>query len=360
MQGKGYIRSSPCVTIESKKLKYNLKTIRDLIEEKGLTAHYATQGIGAYEPLLKLMAEAGVRNFADSRLDNLIRSKPYADSTLLTRLPMISEARSIVNKVDISFNSELETIFALSDAAVVERKVHGIILQVELGDLGAGILPEDLLNTVHQILNLRGVKLRGIGGVFNSFSGSIATVEKLQKFATMISQIESRFGIKLEYVSGGNSGTIPILDSEDFPKQVNHLVLGEAWLLGKETSYGHRIKNLHQDIFSLNSEIIENQRKNSQPTGPIGKNYQDQNIDFEDIGIIRRIILALGSQDVDFSGITPQEKGIEYIGSTPDFSIFDITKYNRDLAIGDKISFSVNYSALNRIFSSEYIDKVLI
>ncbi|MGI6579673.1 MAG: alanine racemase [Saccharofermentanales bacterium] len=360
MQGKGYIRSLPCVTIDSKKLKYNLEIIQELIAEKGMKAHYATQGICAYEPLLKLMAEVGVRNFADSRVDNLIKAKPYADSTLLTRIPMISEAREIVNKVDISFNSALDSIFALSDAAVVERKVHGIILQVELGDLGAGILPEDLLSTVHQILNLRGVKLRGIVAGFNYFSGSIATLEKLQEFASLIGQIESRFGIELEYVSGGNSGTIPVLDSEDFPSQVNHLVLGKAWLLGKETSYGHRIKNLHQDVFSLSSEIIENQRKNSQPTGPVGQNYQDQILEFEDIGIIRRIILALGSQDVDFSGITPQEKGIDYIGSTPDISIFDISKYNRDLVVGDKISFSLNYSALNRTFASDYVNKVLI
>ncbi|MGB4609371.1 MAG: alanine racemase [Saccharofermentanales bacterium] len=360
MQGKGYIRSLPCVTIDSKKLKYNLEIIQELIAEKGMKAHYATQGICAYEPLLKLMAEVGVRNFADSRVDNLIKAKPYADSTLLTRIPMISEAREIVNKVDISFNSALDSIFALSDAAVVERKVHGIILQVELGDLGAGILPEDLLSTVHQILNLRGVKLRGIVAGFNYFSGSIATLEKLQEFASLIGQIESRFGIELEYVSGGNSGTIPVLDSEDFPSQVNHLVLGKAWLLGKETSYGHRIKNLHQDVFSLSSEIIENQRKNSQPTGPVGQNYQDQILEFEDIGIIRRIILALGSQDVDFSGITPQEKGIDYIGSTPDISIFDISKYNRDLVVGDKISFLLNYSALNRTFASDYVNKVLI
>ncbi|NLJ70365.1 MAG: alanine/ornithine racemase family PLP-dependent enzyme [Clostridiaceae bacterium] len=360
MQGKGYIRSLPCVTIDSKKLRYNLEIIQELIKDKGITAHYATQGICSYEPLLKVMAEAGVRKFADSRLDNLIQAKPYADSTLLTRIPMISEAREIVNKVDISFNSELDTIFALSDAAVVERKVHGVILQVEMGDLGAGILAENLLNTVHQILNLRGVKLRGIGAGFNYFSGSIATIEKLQDFASLINQIESRFGIELEYVTGGNSGTIPLLDSEDFPTQINHLVLGKAWLLGKETSHGHRIKNLHQDVFSLNSEIIENQRKNSRPNEPIGINYQDQVLEFEDIGIVRRVILALGSQDVDFSGITPLEKGINYIGSTPDISIFDISKYNRDLAIGDQISFSLNYSALNRIFSSEYVNKVII
>ncbi|HHU53628.1 MAG TPA: alanine/ornithine racemase family PLP-dependent enzyme [Clostridiaceae bacterium] len=360
MQGKGYIRSLPCVMINSKKLKYNLETIQNLIAEKRLSAHYATQGVCAYEPLLKLMAESGIRNFADSRVDNLIKAKPYADSTLLTRIPMISEAREIVNKVDISFNSALDTIYALSDAAVVERKVHGIILQVELGDLGAGVLPEVLMSTVHKILNLRGVKLRGLAAGFNYFSGSIATIEKLQEFSLLVSQIESRFGIELEYVSGGNSGTIPILDSADFPSQVNHLVLGKAWLLGKETSYGYRIKDLHQDVFILNSEIIENQRKNSQPAEPIGNNYQDKILDFEDIGIIRRIILALGSQDVDFSGIVPLEKGINYIGSTPDISIFDITKYNRDLVVGDKIDFSLNYSALNRTFSSEYVNKVIV
>ena len=73
MQGKGY-QVLPCVMINSKKLKYNLETIQNLIAEKG-PAHYATD-VCAYEPLLKLMAESGIRNFADSRVDNLTKAKP--------------------------------------------------------------------------------------------------------------------------------------------------------------------------------------------------------------------------------------------------------------------------------------------
>ncbi|MDI9489733.1 MAG: alanine/ornithine racemase family PLP-dependent enzyme [Clostridiaceae bacterium] len=360
MLGKGYIRSLPCITIDSKKLKYNLEEIQSLLTEHNLKAHYATQGICAFEPLIKLMAETGVRNFADSRLKNLLKVKPYAESTLLTRVPMISEARGIVNKVDISLNSELETIFALSDAAVVENKTHGVILQVELGDLGAGILPEDLLATVHQILNLRGVKLVGISISLNTFAGVITTLEKIQEFRELIKHVEARFGIELEFVTGGNSGTIGLLDSEEFPLEINHLILSEAWLFGRETSYGHRIGNLHQDIFELSGEIIENQRKPSMPDGEIGTNYKGEKLEFTDHGLIRRIILALGAQDIDFSGIKPQEKGIEYIESTLDYSVFDITKYNRDLEIGDQVDFSLNYSALNRAFTSEYVNKVLI
>lgn len=360
MQSKGYIRSLPCITIDSKKLKYNLEAIQKLFVEHKLKAHYATQGICAFEPITKIMAEVGIRDFADSNLDNLVKVKPYAESTILTRLPMLSESREIVNKVDISFNSELETIFALSDAAVVEHKKHGVILLVELGDLGPGILPDDLLSTVHQVLNLRGVKLMGIATSLNTFSGIIPTIDKMQEFAELANQIQSRFGIELEYISGGNSGTIHFISSEDFPQEINHLTVGEAWLLGQETSYGHRISNLHQDIFNLSCEVIENKRKPSKPYGISGKNYRGQRVEFADRGIIRRVILNIGRQDIDFDGIKLHEKGIEHIGSALEYSVFDISGYNRDIEIGGQIDFSMNYSALNSAFASTYVKKVLV
>ena len=50
--------------------------------------------------------------------------KRYARSALLVRMPMISEASDVVCLADISLNSELDTIRALSDAALAQGRVQ--------------------------------------------------------------------------------------------------------------------------------------------------------------------------------------------------------------------------------------------
>lgn len=350
----------PCLTINKSKLQYNLDTLARILDHKGINAHFSVKTFSGYEPIIKIMSEAGIANFSDSNLDNLALIKPYAKSTFLNRIPMLSEISRVVREVDISLNSELETIFALSDAAVVQNKKHGVILAVEMGDLAEGILPENLINTIHQILNLRGVDFKGIRFSLNTFAGINATLDKVQLFAELTRQIEERFEIKCEYVSAGNSGTINLLNDEEFPAGINHLVVGQAWMFGLDTSTQHRISDLYQDIFKLYAEIIENKRKDSYPNGIQGQNYKNQSPEFEDVGNIRRIILALGDLDVDIESLQPKEKGIDLIGSTLDYSIYNISRYNHDVGIGSLIEFVPNYPALNRLFNSARISKVII
>ena len=55
---------------------------------------------------------------------------------------MISEADKVVEYADISLNSELETIRALSKEALIKGRSHNIILMVDLGDLREGYYNE--------------------------------------------------------------------------------------------------------------------------------------------------------------------------------------------------------------------------
>lgn len=359
MLKRNYLGSLPCVTIDRQKLQFNIQTISQTLQDRQVLVHFSTSGIAAYEPLIELMARAGIHNFADTSLDNLAVARPYADSLLLDRLPMISEVSRLVQEVDLSVNSELETIFAISDAAVVEGKRHGVILLLELGDLSDGVLADDLFDTVHQILNLRGVELKGIRCHLNSFSGTLASLDNLSRFAQRVADLEDRFEIQLDYISAGGSATIPLLGEEDFPSTINHLVIGQAWLFGRDSANQHRIGNLNQDVFSLLAEVVENKRKDSCPNGDLGLNYAGEQLTFEDVGVIRRVILALGAQDVNLSSLPTKEKGIDYIGSNLDYGIYNISKYNRSLEVGDAVEFTPDYVALNRLFNSPRIHKVI-
>ena len=81
----------------------------------------------------------------------------------LIRSPMISQVERVVAHADVSFNTEMEVIGKLSDAAYGSGRTHGIVLMVELGDLREGIMPEDLLSTVRETLRCRNIVLKGIG-----------------------------------------------------------------------------------------------------------------------------------------------------------------------------------------------------
>jgi predicted amino acid racemase len=81
------------------------------------------------------------------------------------------------------------------------------------------------------------------------------------------------------------------------PLGTNQLRLGESLFLGKETAYGVTVHDCYDDIFHLEAEVIELKEKASVPTGMIGKNAFGETPSFEDIGMRRRAILAIGQQD---------------------------------------------------------------
>jgi predicted amino acid racemase len=94
------------------------------------------------------MLQGGVKFIADSRIENIEKMKAAGISTqfVLLRTPL-GQAESVVRSADISLNTELETLKKLSYYAKAgNKKVHQVIVMVELGDLREGVLPCDLLD----------------------------------------------------------------------------------------------------------------------------------------------------------------------------------------------------------------------
>lgn len=349
--------SYPQLRIDLKKLSENAGRLAGLLKEKGIRFHYVTKCFCAYEPMVRALADAGFRDYADSRLENLEALGRYARSRLLVRIPMISEASAVVCLADISLNSELETIRALSDAALTQGRVHGVILMVELGDLREGVMPEDVRQTVSEILELKGVRLRGVGVNFNCYGGVIPDRGKMERLIAVAEALQSRYGLEMEFVSGGNSGSLYLILNGDMPKGISHLRIGEGLLLGRETSFGDPIPNLHPDVFSLRCEVVECRLKPSLPDGKQGLNAAGERPYFEDRGTICRAILAIGGQDVATTGLTPLMPGVDFLGNSSDHAIFDVTHAERGVRVGDTLDFAMNYKALNGLFASRYVHK---
>lgn len=350
----------PQLQIDRQKLIYNVKRILELTDRNRMHCHFVTKGFCAYRPMVDAMVEAGAQYFADSRLENIKRLDGYGSSHMLIRIPMITEVADVVQYCDLSLNSDYKTLCALSDAALTADRRHGVLLMVELGDLREGFMPDEIVKVAGDVLKLRGLYIAGLAANFNCYGGVIGDEKKLTQLVALADEIRQTYDIRLPMISGGNSGLVYLLEENRMPEGVNDIRLGESVLFGRETSYGRRIADLYTDVFTLRGEVIECRRKPSVPDGEIGPNAFGEFPVFEDRGIIRRALVAVGRHDASIEDLVPRMSGIEILGASSDHLILDVTNAVKEVQVGDIIDFGVNYNVMFKSMLSPYVYKRMV
>ena len=346
----------PRIVINRKKFKHNLDYLLDISHKRGLSIMGVSKVFCADQNLVDILNESNIDYIADSRIDNLSSMNSNIEKVLL-RLPSISSAEDVITNCDISLNSELLTIKHLNMHAKEKGINHGIILMIDLGDLREGIYYEkEIFDTVKDILALSNITLKGIGTNLTCYGGVIPSIDILTKLIEYKKNIEFKFDIIIDIISGGNSSNIDLLLNNKIPLGINNLRLGESIVLGRETAYGRHIANTYSDIFMLEAEIIELKVKPSVPVGKIGMNAFGKAPNFVDKGNILRAILSVGKQDVDHKEIIPFDD-IDVLGSSSDHIIVDVSKSKKIYEVGDIIKFRLTYSSILSLMTSKYVRK---
>lgn len=351
----------PRIEVDLSKIKHNTEVLVRLCKKYGIDVAGVTKSFCGHPDIARVIVEGGVKYLADSRIENLIKLKDIEIPKILLRLPMISEAEEVVEYADISLNSELETIKALSKASVAKGIIHNIILMFDLGDLREGYFKEeDLFNDIEKIIELEGIKIIGIGTNLTCYGGVIPREENLGRLVDLANKIREKYNLELEIVSGGNSSSLHLLIDNKKVDGINLLRLGESIILGGETAFGNRIENTYNDAFQLVVEIIEIKEKPSVPIGEIGRDAFGKVPTFVDKGIRKRIICAIGKQDIEFDSIIPVDEGISVLGGSSDHLILDGTDSINNYRVGDKVRFKLTYGGILRAMTSEYVKKQII
>lgn len=352
--------SYPRMTIDLRRIENNVKSLVKLCSKHGIKVAGVTKVFCGNPTIAKSYINGGVSYLADSRIENLISMKDLDIPKVMLRLPMQSEAEKIIEYADISLNSEIETIKLLSEKALEKNKVHKIILMVDLGDLREGYYTdESLFESIENIIGLKGIELIGLGTNLTCYGGVIPSVEILERLTRLEKEIEAKYNIKLEILSGGNSSTVHLLEDNKI-ERLNNLRLGETLILGTEAAYGEQLEGTSNDAFKLQVEIIEVKEKPSIPTGEIGTDAFGNIPIFTDRGIRKRILCAVGKQDVDFGTLYPSDEGIIILGGSSDHLILDGSDSKIDYKVGDIIEFRMHYVSILRAMTSEFIEKILI
>jgi len=278
----------------------------------------------------------------------------------LIRLPALSACDQVTALADTSLNTELAVLKALSDTAGGRARAHGVIIMVELGDLREGVPPAELLPLVEQAAALPGIHIRGLGVNLSCFAGVVPDVDNMNRLVSLAEAVEQLLGTGLELVSGMNSGGLRLLASGDMPARVNHARIGEAILLGRETTERRPWPGTCQDAFVLYAEVLELKTKPSAPQGARGQDAFGENPGFREGGTIVHALLNVGREDVDIAGATPLDQGVRLLGASSGYLILDVTEMERRIRVGDELAFGLNYSALLRAMTSEYVMKELV
>ena len=342
----------PRIEIDLAALTHNAVKLSRDYAAKGISLSAVTKGVCGDPKIAMALWRGGIRTFADSRLDNIerMRRAGVPGPFMLIRPPILGEAERVVRMADVSFNTELVTIRRLAWEAERLGRQHGIILMVEMGELREGILPRNLASIVRETLQLASLDLRGIGTNWVCLNEIRPTQARMKQFAVLCRDMEKRFGLDLEIVSGGNSANHYWAMEGDTLEPVNHLRLGEALLLGRETTRGDEIAGLETHAFTLVSEIIEAKRKSYDW-------HEDQGLASTEAVAPRRIIVALGEQDVPRDGVRPRAPAF-VTGACSDQMV--LTSRDPGLSVGNEVCFDLNYAGLVRAMTSPFVRKLYL
>ena len=368
---------TPRIEIRTDLIEHNTRVLVRRLAHRNITIAGITKATLGSVGVARAMLRGGVTSLGESRVENIetLRAAGITAPIMLIRSPMLSQTERVVASANVSCNTELDVVRALSHAAVLQQRNHGVLVMIELGDLREGVLANHLEEFVEAISQLANITLMGIGTNLACQHGVAPDETNMAELSTLAESIEPFASDPLTIVSGGNSANLNWITATDSVGRVNHLRLGEAILLGREPLDRTPIDGLNLDAFTLVGEVIESQCKPqhpwghrhqstfgspmpspSTPTATTSGTASDAAQGTTHAPDARpRTIVALGHQDIDPTGITSRN-GHAIIGASSDHLMID-TGIN-GLAIGAELRFDLNYAALLRAMTSPFVAKV--
>lgn len=346
------MRQYPQLEFDLALLRSNADAVISRCRGMGIRVCGVVKGVDGLPEAARVLRAAGAAELGTSRLEQVAkcRAAGVPGPWLLIRIPGLTELPDVVALCETSLQSEWPTLLALEEECLRQNKTHRVIVMTDLGDLREGFWDKkELVDVCERVeRELPHVQLAGIGVNLTCYGSTKPTPEKMNELVGLARQVEQRIGRKLEIVSGGATSSFTLVHWGTMPAGVNHLRIGEAILLGKDLQVDWGIRDmdyLRMDALTLRAEVVEVKDKPTYPIGEFAIDAFGRKPVYEDRGIRRRAILALGRADVgELESLIPREPGVTVIGGSSDHCIVDVEDCPRRLQVGDIVEFSLCYS----------------
>ncbi len=362
--------SYPCLIVDCDIIYRNACLLRRLCLDYDIEPLAVIKGYNGLGPINAALFAAGFRQFGSSRLAHLAAIKqqyPLA-ATFALRLPMLSEVAQIIAFADYSFNSEEAVLAALNQEAAACGKIHKVILMRDLGDLREGVFASQaLLKLALKVeLEFNHLYLAGIATNLTCYGSIIPDTDNLGQLAADAASIEAMLGRKLEIVSGGSTSSLPLVYGGQMPAAINQLRLGESLVVPCDLMdyWQVNLAGLSNEGLLLQAQIIELNIKPTLPIGQIGVDGLGIAQEYQDKGLRKRALLALGVFDIgDIGKLICLDQDSYILGASSDHLIVDIEDSKINYQVGDIIDFQLHYKAMlfataNPLMNIEYKNKI--
>jgi predicted amino acid racemase len=356
--------------IDTEGIIYNIKEISSFLKKHNKEWSLITKVFSGDIDLLKRILKADVikdiHSVGDSRLSSLkILKKVNPDLiTIYIKPPALVYIDDVVKYADISLNTSYKTIMALNEAAKKQKKIHKVIIMIELGELREGIKRDELIGFYEKVFELENIEVIGLGSNLGCMYGVEPTYDKLLQLCLYKELIQAKFDKDLPLISGGSSITLPLIDKNAVPEDMNHFRIGEAAFFGTSPLENEQFNNLSTDAFTFKANIIELDEKEMIPDGVISEANIGHTADYDEEDFnstTTKAILDFGLLDVGKEDIEPIDKAVSFVGITSDMMVVDLgnnkTKDGKKkYSVGSQICFIPSYMGVARLLNSKFID----
>jgi len=349
------------IEVDCERLRRNAEAVVGLCAPHGIDVVGVTKACCGHPEVARAMLAGGVRILGESRLKHVqrLRDASIDVDIMLLRLPALSEVEGVVRLTQMSLNSQPETVRALSRAAQAQGVTHQVVLMIETGDRREGVMPKEAVPAARAMMGLPGIELAGIGTNVGCIGGVLTTQENTQQLIDVADDVERALSIRFRVVSGGHTASLALIERGEMPSRVNQLRIGDAILLGVDSSGGWPLPLPFQDVFNVVAEVIEIDIKPHMPEGPITIDAFGRTPHWEDLGLRRRAILAIGEQDLHIAGLTPRRSGVTLVGASSDHLVVDVTDADPPVHLGDELEFKPIYAAVATAMASYGVEQVV-
>lgn len=351
------MKKYPNISFNEENINTNAESLIKSCCKYGVIPVAVTKLICSEPKIVEGLVKSGISVVADSRINNLKKISHIPVSKMLLRLPSLSEIDDVIEYSDISLNSELDILLALSKSAVEKTKRHQVIIMHDLGDLREGSINIEMTRELAAAcIHLPNIDLIGIGSNLACYGGVEPSKENQSELVSIARDVERSYGIDLQVISGASSAGLPLMLTGEMPQEINQLRLGASILMGIGLN-DEPIPGTTQDTFTLSVEIIEVKVKPSVPKNSSALDAFGNVPVFIDRGERKRAICAIGKQDVNFDEILPKDENIILIGGSSDHLILDVDDCKSNYQTGDVVEFTLSYSGVLQCMTSEFIHK---
>jgi len=337
------------IEVDCERICRNTEAVSGLCAPWGIELAGVTKACCGHPTVARAMLAGGANLLAESHLAHVrrLRRAGIDCPVMMLRLPSLREVGEVVRLTQVSLNSQVETVRALSRAAQAQGVDHRVILMVEAGDRREGVMPERVLEVAREMAGLPCIELAGLGVNVTCIAGVLPTRENTQLVIDLAEEVERAMGLHLPIISAGTSASLALLLRDEMPARATQLRVGGAILIGEVDSTGDWPTALpHQDAFVVWADVIEVETKPSKPEGPVAPNAFDEIHHWADRGRRRRAILAVGRQDLRIESLVPHRPGVAIVGASSDHLVVDVTEAEPPVRVGEELAFRPLYGAI--------------